>query len=163
MTTDIELVRHSLNSFFTSMIDELKRRGLSGEADQARLLETVRKHALELPGIGSPGFLKDDEPDSDEYVVVVDMHVEDGTSVCWYIHEAAAENGYELMSATRQGVMVRTFLHNIPAGLMATATAAHEALKADPYANVRHLATHRRKYLNSSEVELIPKPEEERT
>ena len=64
MSTDIELVRHSLNSFFTSMITTLKASGTSDEARQARLLETVHKHAMELPGIGEPGRLEPDEEPS---------------------------------------------------------------------------------------------------
>lgn len=62
MNTDIDLVRHSLNSFFNSMITTLKQSGLPDEARQARLLETVHKHAMELPGIGKPGQLESDQP-----------------------------------------------------------------------------------------------------
>ncbi len=67
MSTDIDLVRKSLDSFFNSMITTLKASGTSDDARMARFLETVHKHAMELPGIGEPGQLESDEPDEDDF------------------------------------------------------------------------------------------------
>lgn len=94
---------------------------------------------------------------ADEYVVIVTATIEDGSVARWYIHEAAAENGYELMSASRNGVLVHTYLHNIPEPLLAAATQAWKTLRADRNANIRHLATHRHKYLLGREVEPVPR------
>lgn len=79
-------------------------------------------------------------------IVTVTPTVIDGTVVRWYFVEVDAEiSGVDPdISASRNGVRIGTFLHLVPADVLATAQQAHETLNADHHANLRHLATHRR-------------------
>lgn len=97
---------------------------------------------------------RDPDPDADygreragwqpgDPVVVVTPTVMDGTVVRWYRDLYAYDNGREYLSASRKGVRVNIFLHDVPAGDMAAAQRTYEALKANPDADMKSLATHR--------------------
>lgn len=80
-------------------------------------------------------------------IVTVTPTIQDGTVVRWYLNESAAELRREVVSASRNGVLVNGYLHEIPAEVMADAQAAYEALRHDRRAEVAHLATHRHRGL----------------
>jgi len=74
-------------------------------------------------------------------IVTVTATIMDGTVVRWYGSLRAAENHREIISASRNGVMGGdTYI--TPADF-AAAWSAHEELVRYPYADMRHLATHR--------------------
>jgi hypothetical protein len=78
-------------------------------------------------------------------VVTVTATVMDGTVVRWHRNTAAAEDcRAELASASRNGVLVRGYLHELPPGVLVAAERVHERLSADRRADFRYLATHRR-------------------
>lgn len=91
----------------------------------------------------------------DETVVLVTPTIEDGTVVRWYVHEAAAENCCEYMSASRNGVLVKTYLHKVPEGQLLAAQAAYELMRRDRNADVSDMATHRFKRFMGREIEPI--------
>ena len=76
-------------------------------------------------------------------IVISYPTVMDGTVLRWYRDETAAEHGIEAMSASRNGVQVHAFLHQIPDEDLANARAAHAALR-DRSGSVTHLVTHRK-------------------
>ena len=87
-------------------------------------------------------------------VVTVTPTVMDGTVVRWYETEREALHREPMISASRNGVLVTGFLHEVPAEVLAAATAAFEALRADRNADLSHLATHRMRIL-AGELEPI--------
>jgi len=93
--------------------------------------------------------------DSEASVVTVTATVMDGPVVRWYRTLAAAELGREYMSASRNGVLVREYLHTVPEAELDAAQAAHRALSASPRADVRDLATHRRDGLSGPLVPVV--------
>lgn len=99
--------------------------------------------------------------EEDETVVLVTPTIEDGTVVRWYVHEAAAENCCEYMSASRNGVQVKTYLHKVPEGQLLAAQAAYELMRRDRNADVSDMATHRFKRFMGREIEPIPADPEE--
>lgn len=91
-------------------------------------------------------------------VVIATPTIMDGLVVRWHRSESAAENGSELMSASRNGIQVHCYLHQVPEDVLATARWAHEQLAAGrAYEEVQALATHRYKYLLGHEIEPMPK------
>lgn len=71
----------------------------------------------------------------------------EGTAVCWYRSEIAAENGRLMVSATRTGVHQGHHLidDEVPSHVMRRAEQAHELLRADAYVeDLRDWATHYR-------------------
>ena len=86
---------------------------------------------------------------SDEkLVVVITPTFMDGPVVRWYRSEAAARHGGEIMSASRNGVLVSGYLHEVPADAIADAQQAYRSLArriygADTPGDVAVLATHR--------------------
>ena len=78
-------------------------------------------------------------------VVIVTPTIMDGTVVRWYRDADAVAYGAELLSASRNGVMVlaHCYLHQIPPAWIEAASAAYEELKAAR--SVSGLATHRLK------------------
>lgn len=81
-------------------------------------------------------------------IVTVTPTVMDGTVVRWY-HDADRLDDLDairpMLSASRNGVMVGTYLHQVPTVLLAAAQDAYETLRRDRGADLRHLATHRSK------------------
>ena len=77
-------------------------------------------------------------------VITVTPTVMDGTVVRWYVNTAAAETGVEVMSASREGVLINVHLHKIPDEWLLTATQVYERLRTDRSADFAHLATHRK-------------------
>lgn len=84
-------------------------------------------------------------------IVTVTPTIMDGTVVCWYrpvdvtgLGEVVPRSvaGDELASASRNGVLVRGYLHDVEQVLPA-ARAAYELLRANRDADLSHLATHR--------------------
>lgn len=73
-------------------------------------------------------------------IVIVTPTVMDGTVVRWY--RADGGPGEAVLSASRNGVKVRAYLHEVEEALPA-ARAVYETLRADRNADVSHLATHR--------------------
>lgn len=80
-------------------------------------------------------------------VVVIFPTIQDGTVVRWYRDEDACLDRAWMVSASRNGVLTRTFLHQIPAGVLDAAEAAFYALRANQRADLRHIATHQRRGL----------------
>lgn len=92
-------------------------------------------------------------------VVTVTPTIMDGTVVRWYrsIEPAMADATLavargELLSASRDGVLVRCYLHEVPDDVLRAAREAYQQLKRDRNADLRHLATHRRARLFSGEL-----------
>lgn len=82
-------------------------------------------------------------------VVIVTPTVMDGTVVRWYRSVAAAEQVRASLSASRRGVAVHAeFLTDIPSAWVEQAVQAHQALAANPRADLSGLATHHRKFMN---------------
>jgi hypothetical protein len=80
-------------------------------------------------------------------IVTATPTIMDGLVIRWYASERAEDRGSEVMSASRNGVRVYSFLHEVPAAHMANAVRAYEYLRADrPGCEdfARSLATHRR-------------------
>ncbi|MGX4657087.1 hypothetical protein ACWCHM_26060 [Micromonospora sp. SCSIO 07396] len=82
-------------------------------------------------------------------IVTVTPTLMDGTVVRWHWGESDANNpGIEpIVSASRNGVRVGVYLHQVPADVMAAAQQAYDALSRDHHADLKHLATHRRRGL----------------
>ena len=75
-------------------------------------------------------------------VITVTPTVMDGQVVRWYRSETAAENACEVLSASRNGVMARGYLTEIPDEWIAAAKDVYETLRSNRDADARHLATH---------------------
>ena len=92
-------------------------------------------------------------------VVTVTATVMDGSVVRWYSSLTSAECRDEpVVSASRNGVSVNTYLHLVPHEVMAQANEAFEILR-DSYGGyrgtpelVQRMATHRRRALGASEL-----------
>lgn len=78
---------------------------------------------------------------ADAPVVTVTQTIMDGTVVRWYESEATFEYGREMVSASRNGVMVPRYLNAVPDDVLAAARDAWRALSKGR--DVGHLATHR--------------------
>ena len=91
--------------------------------------------------------------DETDTVVMVTPTIGDGTVVRWYVDEPAAEAGNEFMSASRNGVLIQTYLGNVPEGMVQSARDIHQALTEGR--EVGHAATHRRTRLLGGSVEPI--------
>lgn len=89
--------------------------------------------------------------DGGRWVATVTATVMSGKVVRWY-KEGNTRAGDELVSASRDGVLVRCFLHEA-ADVMDTANEAHRRLAAG--GEVADLATHRRVRLLGDELEPV--------
>ena len=67
----------------------------------------------------------------------------DGLVLRWYRDHTAYENGSETLSASRNGVMVRCYLHDVPTDVLGAATAAYDLLAAGNRELPAEMATHR--------------------
>lgn len=92
---------------------------------------------------------------TDEAVVVLYYTIMDGPVLRWYRSEAAAENGNEYMSASRNGVYVNGFLDRIPDAEILKAREAAAELARTPRPDVSRFATHEKPFLTRSKVERI--------
>ncbi|HLK00293.1 MAG TPA: hypothetical protein VKU39_10355 [Streptosporangiaceae bacterium] len=92
-----------------------------------------------------------------EPVVVATQTVMSGLVVRWYRNIADAETHAELISASRDGVLISgdVYLHDLPDEWIADAKRAHEALKADRREEARGLATHRHTKVFGGDLEKI--------
>lgn len=86
-------------------------------------------------------------------VVTVTPTIMSGTVVRWYRNVRAAEDGREVLSASRDGVMV-TGGHLLPAEWLTAATSAYEAMSRGQR-DMSHLATHRRTKILGGDLEPI--------
>ncbi|MGP3917683.1 hypothetical protein [Nonomuraea sp. 10N515B] len=75
-------------------------------------------------------------------IVTVNTTIMDGTVVRWFRSLDAAQTQRQVMSASRHGVRVEVYLHEIPGEALRAANGAYETLRRDRNADVRHLATH---------------------
>lgn len=82
-------------------------------------------------------------------IVTVTPTLGDGTVVRWYETEADAANNaiQPLVSASRNGVLVSTYLHVVPTEVMEAAQTVYVNLRRDPDTDMGYLATHRRRGL----------------
>lgn len=80
-----------------------------------------------------------------DWIATVTPTIQDGTVVRWYRDMASAQSRAELVSASRNGVLIHGYLHEVPSGVLLLAKGAHEVLRAHPAADLSHLATHRRR------------------
>lgn len=83
-------------------------------------------------------------------IVTVTPTIMDGTVVRWYYDEtplAELSSHQPQVSASRHGVLVHAYLHTLPDGLLTLAQDVCRQLQRDRDADVRHLATHRRRSL----------------
>jgi hypothetical protein len=79
--------------------------------------------------------------DEHRAVVVSRTTIMDGTVVSWFATLGAAEQGREVLSASRNGVMIHgdTYLHTIPGSWLDQAEEAHAALcLGEPVAYLVH-------------------------
>lgn len=92
---------------------------------------------------------------AEHLVVTTTPTIMDGYVVRWYASLTAADSGHEIMSASRNGVRIRTYLHEIPAAALADAIAIYVKLHTAslrPFGSdrsadeaARALATHHRR------------------
>lgn len=75
-------------------------------------------------------------------IVIVTPTILQGQVVRWYGSEQTAQYGQEMVSASRNGVQVPGFLHDVPDDVMSQAREAYRVLAAR--GDVGHLATHRK-------------------
>lgn len=75
-------------------------------------------------------------------IVTVTPTVMSGQVVRWFATESQAEHGAEILSASRDGVWVHTYLHLIAAEQLDAANAAYGRILRGE--DVGHLATHER-------------------
>jgi hypothetical protein len=92
-------------------------------------------------------------------IITVTPTLTDGAIVRWHTCLSAAQIYQPVMTASRHGVRVETYLHEIPAEVLRAAQRAYEALRHDRNADVTHLATHRHK--GPSNGPLVPVDEED--
>jgi hypothetical protein len=95
---------------------------------------------------------------TDQPVITVTPTIMSGTVVRWYSGLAAAENGREVLSASRDGVMVLDYLTDVPAAWVDAALQAFQAMRADRRVNLMHLATHRHKHFMGHELVPVTTP-----
>jgi hypothetical protein len=74
-------------------------------------------------------------------IAIVTPTIMDGQVIRWYVGKNAAENGDEMLSASRNGIRVFVYLDDVPDEVMRQAKAAYDTLRRG--GDVRHLATHR--------------------
>lgn len=80
-------------------------------------------------------------------IVTIAPTIGDGTVVRWY-HDSAPLDALPhiaTVSASRNGVLVSGYLHEVPEDVMAAARDTYETLRRNRDADVRHLATHRKR------------------
>lgn len=77
----------------------------------------------------------------------------DGLVLRWYASPDAYVNGAEMVSASRNGVRVLTFLHEVPADVLTQAQEAHTLIARGRGDEAQAMATHRAMLLSR---ELVP-------
>lgn len=82
----------------------------------------------------------------DGIVCTVASTIDNGTVVCWYRSEIAAEHRWVMVSASRNGVRVGEHLTRgeVTPGVMDRAELVHQILRRRPDADLSGWATHRR-------------------
>lgn len=85
---------------------------------------------------------------TDQPVVIATPTVMDGLVLRWFRDEDAAAYGSEVLSASRNGVMIHgdQYLHDLPEQWVSDAKHATEAIRAGHEAEARALVTHQRGY-----------------
>ncbi|MEU2699565.1 hypothetical protein [Micromonospora aurantiaca (nom. illeg.)] len=81
-------------------------------------------------------------------IVTVTHTLMDGTVVRWYPDSTTLDQlpaAKPQLSASRNGVLIGGYLHQVPADVLALAQNVHTNLHHDHNAPVQHLATHRRR------------------
>lgn len=92
-------------------------------------------------------------------IVTVTPTIQDGIVVRWYDNPNAAVYGHELVSASRNGVLVHAYLNEVPADILDRAREAYEILRdGKPPETVYAMATHRSRLL-SGDLEPIVREE----
>lgn len=84
---------------------------------------------------------------NESMVVTVTPTINSGWVVRWFGSEQAAEHREPMLSASRAGVCVSCYLHQVPADVLATATQAYETLRDGREEGILALATHRKRGL----------------
>jgi hypothetical protein len=74
-------------------------------------------------------------------IVIVTPTIMDGQVIRWYATRDAAENGDEMLSASRNGVRIKVYLDDVPEDVLGQAKAAYKELRSGGDASA--LATHR--------------------
>ncbi len=88
-----------------------------------------------------------------------------GTVVRWYHDDSPIDclNAIEpVASASRDGIRVGVYLHQVPAEVMQTAREVHDTLRRNPDADVSRIATHRTRGSLFGPYEPIPAEATER-
>lgn len=94
-------------------------------------------------------------------IVTVTPTIGDGTVVRWYADSAPLDalSHIAMVSASRNGVIVSGYLHEVPDDVMAAARDTYETLRRNRDADVRHLATHRKRRMFGPYEPIADKPE----
>ena len=92
-------------------------------------------------------------------VVTVTQTVMSGSVVRWYTSKATGDRGDTWLSASRDGVLVNGYLHEIPPDVLAIATATYRALARNRDADVTGLATHHRPGIQPTSLVRIDRTE----
>jgi hypothetical protein len=89
--------------------------------------------------------------------VIMVKKVGHDTTVFWYRTVKDATTNRAVLSASPRGVHVEGGVHltSVPKKWIEAATTAYEALKAAPYADISHLATHRHGGVSNGPIEKI--------
>jgi len=93
-------------------------------------------------------------------IVTVSPTIMDGTVVRWYPDTTPLDailSVEPIVSASRNGVLIGTYLHHVPQDVLALAQNVYANLRRDHNAPVQHLATHRRRGLFGP-YEPVPTP-----
>ncbi|MBM0257360.1 hypothetical protein [Micromonospora sp. 4G55] len=81
-------------------------------------------------------------------IVTVTHTIMDGAVVRWYRPDMPLDQlltARPAISASREGVLVNAYLHEVPEFVLALAQNIHATFQRNPNAPVQHLATHRRR------------------
>ncbi|GIH07474.1 hypothetical protein Rhe02_55410 [Rhizocola hellebori] len=87
-------------------------------------------------------------------IVTVTATITDGQVVRWFTSEFSAKRVNSIVSASRNGVHIDAWLHEIPEGLLDKARDAWHALQRRE--DVKHLATHYSRFLSDDLVPIQP-------
>jgi len=90
--------------------------------------------------------------DTQDLIVTVTPTIGDGAVVRWHRSHESASYGNEFMSASRNGVMVECYLHEVPEQALADARAAFDLLRRGRRDDVQQFATHVRRGLGGPVV-----------
>lgn len=90
----------------------------------------------------------------DPLIVTVTATIMDGQVVRWHLSEYSAKRVKPIVSASRNGVRIEAWLHELPEGLLAAAREAWETLRRR--GDVKHLATHYTRGIGDELVAIQP-------